>query len=68
MLISTEAQEVLDLALELWHAEALSWSDALAAARRQLGDLHAYAAEWDASAGYMRMPEGDTLAPDGLRL
>jgi hypothetical protein len=67
MLISTEAHEVLDLSLELWHQERLSWSEALATARRQLGILQRYAAEWDISAGYMAMPEGDTLGADGLR-
>jgi hypothetical protein len=67
MLLEAEAHEVLDLTLELWHAEQLSWSEALATARRQLGDLQRYAAEWDISAGYMAMPEGDTLAADGLR-
>jgi hypothetical protein len=30
-------------------------------------DLFAYLAEWDADAGYIQMPEGDMLGPDGLR-
>jgi hypothetical protein len=68
MLISTEAHEVLDLALELWHQERLSWSEALTAARCQIGGLQRYASTWDASAGYMTMPEGDTLGADGLRI
>jgi hypothetical protein len=57
-----------DLAVELYFAGDAETLDAAAALAADLGDdLYAYLAEWDAAAGYIQMPEGDMLGPDGLR-
>lgn len=60
--------DVLALASEISAAENLDVEAAIVAALDRMSDLHAYARAWDQAAGYLLMPEGDTLAPDGLRV
>lgn len=60
--------DAADLAVELFFAGDAETLDAAAALAADLGDdLFAYLQEWDADAGYMLMPEGDLLGPDGMR-
>ncbi len=60
--------DAADLAVQLWYDDDSLTLDAAAALAADLGDdLFAYVGQWDASAGAMKMPEGDWLDADGLR-
>lgn len=57
-----------DLAIELWYSGDAATLDEAAALAADMQDVvRSCAAEWDADAGYVLMPEGDLLGPDGLR-
>lgn len=60
--------DAIDLALELYFdSDDLTLDEAAALAVAMRPALLDVAVEWDTDAGYVRMPEGDLLAPDGLR-
>ena len=61
--------DATDLVLQLWYDDdSLTLDQAAAIAHDMQQVLTGCAEEWDADAGYVLMPEGDLLDPDGMRV
>lgn len=61
--------DTADLALQIWYDDdSLTLDQAAAIAHDMQTVLAGCAAEWDADAGYVLMPEGDQLDAEGMRV